>query len=369
MRLEQIVEGLLRRLSSDSSEAQSALRVIAFFDRLVETRGGIEELIRSSARLMGASAGFIGDGGLPSWGYDSRGRSVSSVIPATASQRTVALEGAAVGVIWIVKGEGGEHMVELIMERMTLSAIVILDRAYEGVQPLSSPAEVALDRNASMEQRAAALSELRFRSEWTVRVLVTRSSLGEKGTTEYIRLWAQATGMQCAAPVFEGEFSLVIVRAEGELTTDRLPGWPFLAAFGARSSALTAFESLDTGRAAILLTSELLGPNVIDYETVGPLVHIASLTPETAATTVFVRQLNYLAQSETGLGELKALDKFCEHRSLRAASLELNLHHSSLAHRLRNVEKKLSIDLADPRTLFLITLALQLFRVASWAKR
>ncbi|MBC7760413.1 MAG: helix-turn-helix domain-containing protein [Candidatus Saccharibacteria bacterium] len=52
---------------------------------------------------------------------------------------------------------------------------------------------------------------------------------------------------------------------------------------------------------------------------------------------------------------------------MRAASAELNLHHSSLAHRLKNVEKKLQVDLTDSPTVFMLTVALQLYRIAGWA--
>ena len=80
--------------------------------------------------------------------------------------------------------------------------------------------------------------------------------------------------------------------------------------------------------------------------------------------TVLVKKLTFLARSETGTAELLALDAFCQCRSLRTAAAKLNLHHSSLANRLKNASRKLELDLEDPSSLFQLSVSLQLYRIA-----
>jgi hypothetical protein len=362
------VEGLLRRLSSDGSEAENALRVVAFFDRLVETRGGLEELTRSSARLVGAPAGFVGDSGQRSWAFDTRGREMAGEIADDALTQIVTSDTGPAGTVWIVGEPENTSLAELIVERMALSAGIILGRSGSPSGVVHAPALLGLlVRDASLEERVSHLEALGFRREWSVRVLIASSSASTSPVNELLQQWAHSAGVRCSSTQLDDGFEISLVHDHGDLTADRLPKWPFLCAFGSRTSALEAHDSRETARHAIKLSSATLGPRVVDYETIGPLAHLAELSPAQASTTRLVRQLIFLSQSDSGSGELLALDMFCRHRSLRAASAELNLHHSSLAHRLKNVEKKLQVDLTDSPTVFTLTVALQLYRIAGWA--
>ena len=362
------MEGLLRRLSSDGSEAENALRVVAFFDRLVETRGGLEELIRSSARLVGAPAGFVGDGAQRNWAFDTRGREMSGEIADDALTQIVGSDTGPVGTVWIVGEPENTSLAELIVERMALSAGIILSRLGSPSGGIHAPALLGLlARDASLDDRASHLDALGFRREWSVRVLVASSSAHKSPVNRMIQQWAHSAGVRWSGIQLDDGFEISLVHDHGALSIDRLPNWPFLCAFGSRTSALEAHDSHETARQAIKLTSATLGPRVVDYETIGPMSHLAALSPAQASTTRLVRQLMFLSQSDSGTGELLALDMFCRHRSLRAASAELNLHHSSLAHRLKNVEKKLQVDLTDAPTVFMLTVALQLYRIAGWA--
>ena len=139
-----------------------------------------------------------------------------------------------------------------------------------------------------------------------------------------------------------------------------------LTSFGSRVTVLDADDSFRTARQALRLASLRLGPSSIDFDSLGVLAHVAAIPVEQAQATPMVQQLLFLSQSETGPGEILALERFCQTRSLRAASTELNLHHSSVAHRLSNVERKLGVDLAAPGVIFELTLALQLLRIAGW---
>jgi hypothetical protein len=361
------MEGLLRRLSSNESEAESALRVIAFFDRLIETRAGIDDLVRSSARLVGAVAGFSAPDHSAERAFDSRGRAVRASSLAGAVRKSVTLDEAELGSVWVDQAEDSTVLAELVVERMALAAATILRRA----SPLPMHAGkdsllVLLDSNETPENRAKSLESLGFRRDWNVRVMVATTQDLKVGVGQMVGAWMQSSGVRSTPSQVDDSFYVWMMEDRGSFDTGTMPDWPFLSALGARTSALEAAYSFESARAAIRLTSATLGPRRVDYEALGPLSHLIQLSSSQASSTQFVRQFAFLAESETGSAELLALDAFCRFRSLRTASLEMNLHHSSLAHRLKKVEKKLHVDLGDPTTVFLLAMSLQLYRISTW---
>ena len=56
------MRGLLLRLSGLDADAESAVRVIGFFDRLITERVGLDALVRSTAELAGCPVGLHAPG-------------------------------------------------------------------------------------------------------------------------------------------------------------------------------------------------------------------------------------------------------------------------------------------------------------------
>lgn len=360
------MEGLLRRLSSDGSEAENALRVIAFFDKLVEAKGGIDELARSSARLMGAPAGFGMEFDTGAVAFDEFGRAVSPRPTSTAIVKNIDVDSTRVGTVWVDVPPDNHALGELVAERMALSAGVILNRSGSEIGASSSTALTQImSEAATQNDRLAAARTLGFRADWTVRILLIRNPKTITEAARELSRWAERCGVKVTAPLLDNEKIMALVHDSGSDLSSQDCGNLGLVAFGARASIPDILHSLATARQALQLTSRTLGPLVIDYERLGPLAHISALTPDQAATTVMVQKLQFLAQSDLGRTELLAVDAFCRHRSLRLASAEMNLHHSSLSNRLKNAQRKLGIDLAEPEVLFQLSLSLQLYRVAA----
>lgn len=362
------MEGLLRRLSSEGSEAENALRVIAFFDRLVETRGGLDELVRSSARLIGAPAGFSSEAGAAARAFDDRGRRIDVDPPIDAITLAVTAGSRRFGSVWIVNSSDNVSLGELVIERMALSAATILGRS-----PNSSRVDetddviVMLSRDTPPDVRKDAIRALGFRVDWDVRALVIVPTLSAAEAESAVREWSTSQHLHVSPVRRDDRFFVAVFRDVGPGTPFLPPSWSAPTAIGCRAGITEAHSSLATARQAIHLTSPVLGPTVIDYEKLGALSHLADIHPAAAGTTHLVTQLIFLAQSESGRAELTALDAFCRHRSLRSASIELNLHHSSLAHRLKNAERKLNVDLSGSDALFQLALSLQLYRIAGWS--
>ena len=163
------MEGLLKRISAEGSEAENALRVVAFFDELVGHRSPLDALVRSTARLIGAPAGFESHSGGSSWSFDAIGRPYGTGVPAGARTQLVALERGYGGVAWILPETSNYSLAELVLERMALSAAIVLGRdTGEGAHAEESSLARLLDPRNSLDDRRLDAQLLGFRSTGAV---------------------------------------------------------------------------------------------------------------------------------------------------------------------------------------------------------
>lgn len=361
-----LMDGILRRLTTDDSEAENAIRVIAFFERLVAGRAGVDELVRSAAQLSGLTAGIAGNHDSISFACNAYGQPVDITIPSSALTRQIVVDGQSIGEAWLLEFSEVTSLTELVVERMALAAASILGRRELNPAAAASPLMEVLNPETPEDDRARAARGLSFHMDWSVRVLVVRAGSPVGEINAALQAWASRHGLDTTrAQVVDGSLVAVVHDMGGDRPLPR-PDWSFQAAFGNRVKILDAARSHTSARQALRLTSATLGPRVIDFDELGPLQLLCELEPDAARSQRLVQQLMFLTQSETGKAELQALDAFCSHRSLRQASIALNLHHTSVSYRLKNLERKLNVDLADARTVFLFTFALQLFRIANW---
>jgi hypothetical protein len=337
------VEGLLRRIATEKSEAESALRVVAFFDQLVAHRSSPQALVRSSARLIGAPAGYSSEIGGESWGVDASGRPISQLVPPHARTQRVTVGAVEIGKVWILPDTSNHALADLVLERMALSAAIIVGREPgESLNSETATLTRLLDRTTSLEDRAVCAESLRMRPTWRVRAVILKSAGSQFEVRQLIADWARECGIRCTSPIMDEDAMLAVFHDTDAALLDNLSGWPGLVAIGSRVSVLDARESVDSAKSAIRLCSLEFGPRLVDHDSLGALRHIAAVDPEVADNDPLVVRLKAMLESETGRAEVKALDAFCRHTSLRSAAVELNLHHSSLANRLENVSRKLS---------------------------
>ncbi|WP_136057482.1 helix-turn-helix domain-containing protein [Microbacterium sp. K24] len=356
------MEGLLRSLSEEGDGSADALRVVNYFDKLLQFRAGIDELVRSTAMLIGTEAGYNGPGG--GCGFNSLGRMRPQDPPEEAVASLLSGSDAESGLVWVVPKPNDAEMAQLILERMALAAGTILVRQAEASRlGDGEPLRLLIEALPSIsELREEALRRLGFRSDWRVRVVVAR---GSKSELSEPRTWREWFGPEnrCTAPVLIGNAHVVMVH-----NGDRLPGSPMdgadLMAVGAAGSALAPRDSYLAALRTLRLCSSTLGPRMLSYDGLGSLRRIAEIEPPVARGTELVQKMDVLLRSAAGLGEILALDSYCRHSNVRAAATELSLHHSSLAHRLKNVGAKLAIDVFDAAQRNDAWLALQLLRVA-----
>jgi hypothetical protein len=359
------MEGLLRRIAAEGSEAENALRVVAFFDELVAHRSSPDALVRSTARLIGAPAGFISDSGNSSWSFDSRGRQLGPGIPVAARVLRVTIDGGFVGNAWILPETSNYTLAELVLERMAMSAGIILGRdSGESAHVQASSLSRLVDPGTPASERVADAQALGFRDSWLVRAIVAKEVETSDRFHEAVRVWSRSLNVKCTAPITDGDLHIVLVHETGKTSFKGLTDWSGLIAMGPRVNVWDASVSLAAAREALRLTSRTLGPHSLDYEQLGPLRFLAAVPPAEAAEDALVKELVLLCHSHSGRAQVHALDSFCRNGSLRAAAAELSLHHSSLANRLENISQKLGFDLSDSEQRLSISMSLFLFRVA-----
>lgn len=358
------MEGLLKRISAEGSEAENALRVIAFFDELVENRGSIAALVRSTARLIGGPAGFDSMSGRSSCSFDSIGRPYGTSVPQAARAKPVAVERGFSGTAWILPQTSNHALADLVLERMALAAAIVLGRdTGEAAHAEETSMSRLLDSRNSVDDRRLDAQLLGFRPSWNARVLVGHDG-ALRGIKTKIGEWARGTGVKATTPIVDAGMCVIMLHDTGEWEPSAFFDMGLLLGVGCPTPVEDAFRSFESARLALKLCSELLGPAVVDYSTLGPVRFLAAVPSGVAEEDDLVRQLVALTESESGRAELVALDAFCSNSSLRTAAAKLHLHHSSLANRLENVARKIGRDLSDPRERFLVGLALQLLRVS-----
>ncbi len=362
------MEALLLRMAPGDSEAETALRIIAYFDRLVEHAGDMGDLLRSAARLVRAPAGYFDLSGRWTMSYAASGRAVPAQMPNDAPTKHLSSDLGPAGHLWLGP-EADARVQALVLERMAIAAVVILGRAGSFITPsTSSWVPQLLEHDLGKDDREDAARGLGLHVHAPARVVVMTGGDGAAALTDYIRSWCVSSTDAYLPCVDHDGMSITVVQTSAPKMPANAPKGGLVAA-GASVPVVGLPASLKTALVALRLTSSWLGPHLMAYDELGPLRHIAEVDPAVAAETPEVAQLMYLSETATGIASIKALDSFCRHGNLRSAATELHLHHSSLAHRLSTVAARLHLPLDGPDGRFRAQLALHLYRVAGWAPR
>ena len=101
------------------------------------------------------------------------------------------------------------------------------------------------------------------------------------------------------------------------------------------------------------------------YAELGALTLLARVPREELRRLPDLAAITVLDEEENGRAELEALEALCRTGTLRNAAKLLHLHHSSIAKRIRNVERALGYRLTDPLpkgSAYIALLALRLLK-------
>lgn len=337
------MRGLILRLSQIDSSAEAAMRVVAYFDALVQGGATLEAVLRSTASLTGTSAGFVdavtGEvllGGSPA----------EPDAPTLGSDVQVA--GTVVGRVWIVRGFPEGDLDELVVERLALSV--------SGLWPtygrwLPSDAWTLLRTDATSEAREGARHRLRMGpTDRCVAVAVTGGDARQAQVSDALRA-AIAPGSRVEALVADGPDLLALVRGEVDVACVGERLGPLGTSTGSATATTPAMlpRARHQAQAAARLARAapgLLGA-AVSAEDLGALTRLVDVPVHTLEDDADVRAL--LAIVDAGRDEdLDLLEAFLAAGTLRGAGGRMHRHHSSVAARLERLQRDVGFDLDAP---------------------
>ena len=324
------MRGLLLRLSGLDADAESAVRVIGFFDRLITERAGLDTLVRSTAELAGCPVGLSAPGQGLSLRADAGGAVTAGPVPARAAVRP--LEGAVE--VWVAREGKAVPLDDMLLERFAIAAAVLLEHSSVPLPELGDPAliELVLSEGVGTAERSRALHLLGIGATTPLRVLA-------------------ATGEVPGRSVVLGAVRAVLATEVPE-SDGRLGVGPLLP-------AIDAARSWQAARTALRYTSD--SEPVVWWERLGSLALVAEqLGKADIAALPDVKALDRLA-AEPGM--ITALDALCVTGSVRQAAAALHRHHSTMTARLARAESMLGFEIDSASGRFRLHLALLLRRL------
>ncbi|MGW4214349.1 helix-turn-helix domain-containing protein [Lentzea sp. NPDC004789] len=323
------MKGLLLRLSGLDADAENAVRVIGFFDRLITERAGLDTLVRTTAELAGCPVGLHAPGQGLCLRAEPGGVVVTGPVPVRAAVRS--LEGGVE--VWVAREGKPAPLDDMLLERFAIAAAVLLDHSSVPLPELGDPAlvELVLSESVGTAERSRALHLLGIAATAPLRVLA-------------------ATGEVPGRSVLLGTVRAVL--SEDVPATDgRLGVGPLLP-------AIDAARSWQAARTALLYTSD--SEPVVWWERLGGLGLLARIEHADIAQLDDVRALDRLAAEPDVIATLDAL---CATGSVRKAAALLHRHHSTMPARLARAESVLGFELDSAAGRFRLQLALMLRRL------
>ncbi|MEV5953158.1 helix-turn-helix domain-containing protein [Streptomyces sp. NPDC051987] len=326
---------LAGRLAAVDPDAGAAVAVIAYFDRLAETRAGLEALVRGAAVLAGCPARLADEERRVRLRVEPDGRRTDvASAPEPGWPCAPLVPGGPPG-LWLERaGADGPSVVDaVILERASAAVRSVLDRTRGRAPgpPVDDPAlvETVLDAGAPPPARLHA---------------------------------ARLLGLDAADPA--ARFRAVAV-ADGppRIVADGTPLPPSAgrAGVGPAVAAQDLPRSWAAARTALRFTSdggaqEPGGPSVVHADELGGVALLAGLVVPGAEPAPDVRAVQAAAADAPWM--LRTLHAVASTASLRAAAAEVNVHHSTLQDRLTHAEHLLGWSVRTPQGRFRLQLAL-----------
>ncbi|PVE97913.1 LysR family transcriptional regulator [Microbacterium sp. TPD7012] len=313
------MQDLLGRLTALDPDASETLKVVTYFDALVERSVGVESMLRGAAVLSGATVG------------QRDGRQIMRVRadgvridPIDPRDGWMLRDSGPDAVVWIER-EGEPHTNDaMILERLALALGIIRARRSVGT---ASAVELAISSYAGADERVGALSRLRL-APGRFRVIAS--------------LPDPAPGAQHPSAVVATRHGLTraTILPEGVAVED---AWDDDDDLRRGVGTAGTEEQLPASWAAALVAVRLTSPAepTLDAADLGALLLIA----ENADSGALHADAAALAHLDAR--SLELLDAVVDEQSVRAAAVRLGRHHSSVQDRLTALTETLGYD---PRT-------------------
>jgi len=348
-------------------DTQTVLRVVSVFEELGEGCGSLADLASSVASWTDCPAGLSGAGGLVLAHRDPAGRRVAGGEPATTTSREVQSGEAVVARIWIERGSADRPLDALVLDRGARAAQRIIERLSQASVEATRGASwvaILIDGDAPLDQRARACAQLGHAPNQPLRIAVSRGPVD--GLPEWSRVGrgVHSLGGGHSRMEFHGDEAIVVMSATARAEALAPPTARARWGVGPVHPALEAPRSYRWAREALRFAHGPGAPPIAHFDELGSLVALASVDadlkdfPDRSA-------LAELARTETGMLAILTAEVLMRTGSQRDAAAHMNLHHSTVAHRVGHVEQALGYGLGEHSNWFRAQLAIHLWRL-SW---
>ncbi|MGW1622091.1 helix-turn-helix domain-containing protein [Streptomyces sp. NPDC002172] len=334
---------LAGRLAAVDPDAGAAVAVIAYFDRLAETRAGLEALVRGAAVLAGCPARLADEERRVRLRVEQDGRRTDVAGAPEPGWPCAPLVPGGPPALWLERaGADGPSVVDaVILERASAAVRSVLDRTRGRAPgpPVDDPAlvETVLDAAAPLPARLHAARRL---------------GLDTADPAARFRAVAPADGPP-----------RIVADGTPRITADGAPPVPPAGRAGVGTAVAVADlpRSWAAARTALRFTydagaQEPGGPPVVHADELGGVALLADLVVPGTEPAPDVRAVRAAAADAPWM--LRTLHAVASTASLRAAAADVNVHHSTLQDRLTHAEHLLGWSVRTPQGRFRLQLAL-----------
>ena len=159
-----VMEALVERLSQLDSHAEGAIRVVMFYDTLMQRRVDLPALARASAGLAECVAGIRLHGTGQAIRVSPDGRQASPPPAPVCATVPVTLDEEEIGTVWLERPGPPGRLDELLLDRLAIAAAAVVERYGPARTTMADPAlvELVIDSGSDEAARARALRLLGF---------------------------------------------------------------------------------------------------------------------------------------------------------------------------------------------------------------
>ena len=328
------MQGLVWRLKALDPEASEGLKVIAYFDALVDGHASAQVLLSGAAVLSGCAAGYDADG--KSFRVDASGAKAAPGTPDAWPGHDFGDGGR----VWIERSGPAFANDEMIIERVAIALGIAFDRTSP-VAATRRAVAMVMDGTAPLDRRMDAAAMLHLDRDTAYRVVAVPAATQLPGPSTLI--------YTAAGPV----------RAAVCRATDTRPE----ARYGAGLAMMPG--ELARSWESALLALRLTGPQNPQQlaDDLGSLLVFAELADSSKLETPDLAALKLLLHGHPKA--LVLLEAIAATNSLRAAADQVGLHHSSVQSRAADYSQGLGFNILTAAGRVRLSLVLTLFRLAT----
>ncbi|TQL53073.1 PucR-like helix-turn-helix protein [Subtercola boreus] len=333
------MQELVGRITALDPVASDSLRVISYFDTLVEGHASAEALLRAASVLTGCGVGFVAEETVMR--VDSAGaRSADPGVPEGGRWPS-----HAVGEGWYawIERSGSAHVNDaMVLERLSFGLRISLERTHP-VAIARRNLEILIDAAESPDARAAAARRLRVDTGLLRLVAAPAADSG-----------AEPGAGSVVVDTLVGRVRARIVREGAGAPLGRL-------GLGLLLPATDAPRSWQTALLALRLSTE--AEPVIDASALGGMLLLAEAAETSSHPQPDVEAIDRLVQDDPR--NLANLELLVRAESVRAAAASTGVHHSTMQARVSELSERLGFDVRSSEGRVRLSLALRLHHLAT----